>query len=34
VLVILAALITLVASRAYNRRFPADPQAPIPVSPA
>lgn len=33
-LVILAALITLVASRAYSRRFPADPQAPIAASPA
>jgi len=34
VLVILAALITLVASRAYNRHFPADPKSAIPASPA
>ena len=34
VLVLVAALITLVASRAYDRRHPADPTAPIPASPA
>lgn len=34
VLVIAAAIITLGASRLYSRRFPADQQAPIPVSPA
>ncbi len=33
-LVILAALITLGASRLYSRRFPVDPNAPIAASPA
>jgi hypothetical protein len=34
VLVILAALITLAASRLYERRYPTDPNAPIAASPA